>query len=530
MFLCPSKGHHNIKVHLLSLGHPTITALLIPSLPNAMNRRPSTSILLYIQLSILIMTVTTSKASRFFIGKSTYVGFVGTHRARHVGPASFAAEMSSSSSLSMLFRPPCSISSRWYGHERRMTSWKATSASLSMTRCPSFVLCSGFPPSREQTFYRDRHRRLFFKSTFLRSHSSDTNAGNGEEHGSRGSDTSTRTTAMATTCTTKYNAKEHHLQPFTWPELISLIRPKHDNHNEEEPNHPNLAALRRSPNTQQVYLKHQSYLKRSWKTAYDYLLVQKFGSDFGFRKVLVEKVDDAVGTTSRSNVEEQPGDGSKPLMESKITTAKSNHRSIPPPGFVYRSDPSLREASQYALDHKLSYLRLVPNDFPYHVDERYVEHWCLWKIGGSHSGGNADETDERFLKGVILPEDIDWALNELKCYSLREFDTIDAGDGDDITIGSSKILKDNTEVVMYKTATVVNESRDEAEKESEMSKTRTILDSLYWVNPPNLQSMPDIRHAHILILRELPDDGVGGNNDSYDGGRENDFLRCPPPV
>mmetsp|Transcript_26064 Transcript_26064/g.53762 ORF Transcript_26064/g.53762 Transcript_26064/m.53762 type:complete len:499 (-) Transcript_26064:29-1525(-) len=498
-----------------------------------MNRRSSTSLLLLMHLPILIMTVTPSKATRFFIGKSPYFGFVGTHRARRVGPESFAAEMISSSSSSILFRPPCSIASCWYGHERRITSWKATSASLSITRRPSSVLFSGFPPSREQTYYRDRHRRLFSSSTFLRSHSSNNNDGNGEQHISRESETSMRTTATATTCTTNYNLQELHLQPFTWPELIGMIRPKHDSHNEGEPNHPNLAALRRSPNTQQVYLKHQSYLKRNWKTAYDYLLVQKFGIDFGFRKVLVEKADDAIEATSQSNVEEQPGGGSKPLTESEVTTAKSNHRSIPPPGFVYRSDPSLREASQYALDHNLSYLRLVPNDFPYHVDERYVEHWCLWKIGGSHSGGNADGTNERFLKGVILPEDIDWALNELECYSLREFDTIDVGDGDGIIIGSSKILKDNAEVIMYKKSLVPDESRDEAEKERDMIKTRTILDSLYWVNPPSLQSMPDIRHAHILILRELPkelDDGGIGNNDSNDGGGGNECLRCPPPV
>ncbi len=220
-----------------------------------------------------------------------------------------------------------------------------------------------------------------------------------------------------------------------------------------------------------------------------------------------------------------------------MTAATGNHRSIPPSGFVYRSDPSLREASQYALDHNLSYLRLVPNDFPYHVDERYVEHWCLWKIGGSDSGGNSSGTGTNSLKGVISPEDIAWALNELECYSLRELDdpAVVGDGGGDILIGSSKILKHDAEVVMHKRTTIADESRDEAGKEEEMDKTsRVVLDSLHWVNPPNLQSMPDIRHAHILVLREFPkehDDGDGGNDDSKnDAGGEHIFLRCPPLV
>jgi hypothetical protein len=50
---------------------------------------------------------------------------------------------------------------------------------------------------------------------------------------------------------------------------------------------------------------------------------------------------------------------------------------------------------------------LVPNDFPYDVDEG-IEHWCLWKIGGASS-------TESISMGELA-----WAIRELRSSRAHE--------------------------------------------------------------------------------------------------------------
>ena len=99
-------------------------------------------------------------------------------------------------------------------------------------------------------------------------------------------------------------------------------------------------------------------------SAYDYLLVNKFGKKFGFEKVVVPSV---------------------------------NSRNI-----IYRANLSLAQASKDTIEKQLSYLCLVPNDFPYHVDTN-IEHWCLWKIGKIYNNSSS-----------ISMIELSWAMDELK--------------------------------------------------------------------------------------------------------------------
>ena len=223
--------------------------------------------------------------------------------------------------------------------------------------------------------------------------------------------------------------------PFKWQELVALFRPTNKNTHFIPSNHPKLEMFRRSSAIQSTYLQHQKGLKRQWKSAYDYLCINKFGEDFGFKPAPVKE-----------------DINSDYIIEHKIREAQ------------YESNPSLKEASVYTIKNKLRYLSLVPNDFPYDVDNE-IKHYCLWKIGGTS------------VSEGILQDEMKWAITELtKCT-------------EDSFIGSCLIVN-NDSVEHYAT------------KHSEISNhNHGIVDYFYWVNPPHLQSMPEIQHAHILVLR-----------------------------
>ena len=153
------------------------------------------------------------------------------------------------------------------------------------------------------------------------------------------------------------------IEPFTWPQLINLFRCSSNNSQEDDhyisSDNKNLALFRRSVAAQYEYEKHKKYIECDWESAYDYLVMDKFGTKFGFEKVLCEE------------------------------TAK------------FRSSPSLKEASKNTIDNQMTYLRLVLNDYPYDVAEG-IEHWCLWKIGGK------SQTEG------ILRKELSWAAKELQ--------------------------------------------------------------------------------------------------------------------
>ena len=260
------------------------------------------------------------------------------------------------------------------------------------------------------------------------------------------SSTRSTTTTTSQTDTSDDHVHDSHveLKPFNWAQLRDLFRSptitdsgiilgNNSNNQQEEhyipSDHPNLALFRRSLAAQEEYEIHNiDLINNNFKSAYDYLVMDKFGKTFGFEKVREEDSSES-----------------------------------PNNGYVYKVSPSLAEASQYTISNQLTYLRLVLNDFPYDVEEN-IEHWCLWKIGGKCS------------KEGILREELSWAVKELQC--LHAADT---------TSGSSCILDKNDKMLFY-------------ECESE-EISAPIADMLYWVNPPHLQSMPNIHHAHMLVIR-----------------------------
>jgi len=92
--------------------------------------------------------------------------------------------------------------------------------------------------------------------------------------------------------------------------------------------------------------------------------------------------------------------------------------------------------------------RLMKNDFPYYF-EPDIEHWILWKwkVGGGGGGG---------------------------------------GDGD--------VVISNTEL--------------EDAKQKLRQDLGNVIDHLHWVNPPELKSIPEIDHVHILVRRRRDDENA----------------------
>lgn len=159
------------------------------------------------------------------------------------------------------------------------------------------------------------------------------------------------------------------------------------------------------------------------------------------------------------------------LSSSKGTICKQELLTTPTKGYRYQSCPSLTQASARTIQHKTKYLRLIPNDYPYDLHDG-IEHWCLWKIGGAFEGEG------------ILKFELDWALRELHSFGVE-----------DVVNGSSRIIVDCND----------NENNEAAESSNgdvvQCNEDHPILDTFYWTNPPHLQSMPEIHHAHILVLR-----------------------------
>ena len=85
-------------------------------------------------------------------------------------------------------------------------------------------------------------------------------------------------------------------------------------------------------------------------------------------------------------------------------------------------------------------MKLLLNEYPYFVCPG-IEHWCLWKLGGQ-----------------VEDVEVNWAVQELMNIMTED---------------------DNKGV----------------------SDAASLQDVLTWVNPPHLQSIPDIDHAHLLCLR-----------------------------
>jgi hypothetical protein len=107
--------------------------------------------------------------------------------------------------------------------------------------------------------------------------------------------------------------------PMSWPDLVQIIQVEQ-----------NLDKLARSVPQQREYERYKRRLLREWRSIHDYVLCEKFG---------VERRPASTGLFSA-------GDESTKQKQRNVTIV------------------------------------LVRNDFPYSMEDS-IEHWVLWKLGGS---------------------------------------------------------------------------------------------------------------------------------------------------
>ena len=316
--------------------------------------------------------------------------------------------------------------------------WFSTNGSLRVTAALSFSCCGGGSSSRSNSHFLNLNKLGSRKARTSRSLLS----AHTDPHTNLGGAGKARRTTLSTVDAHTIN---NGIEPFTWPQLELLFR--EDSVDGIIPSTaPNLQLFRRSSSDQMLYERHKVFLKRYWSSPYDYLLYNLFGPEFGFEKILVEAA-------------ESSSDTNKARSCCDLDASSYEDRDLPPEGFIYQTSPSLLEASQSTINNGHTFLSLVKNDFPYDVDSD-IDHFCLWKIGGSCR-----------TEG-LLGEELNWALSELETQT-----------------ASSRLVDRNDKGISLSAF---------ASPPDFLAAKQTF----YWTNPPHLQSLPEMKHAHILVLRK----------------------------
>ena len=227
-------------------------------------------------------------------------------------------------------------------------------------------------------------------------------------------------------------------KPIPWTELYSIINIYND---------PSL--LSRSQQVQSNYMGYVKDMKEEWVSMNDCILYTKFG-------------DIVINNDNDDNEN-----------DNLFTKIKNNNGK-------YTIHPSFEEFKKYPKkngnnedgDNIVIYKRLLLNDYPYFVESN-VQHWCLWKLSsGCNTTTNTTTTSSSSSR--VTEEDIKKAIEELKLMAIQE---------------------DNER----KDTGTINTSNSSSNRHGRLGK---VIDTISWINPKHLQSIPDIDHAHILCLRE----------------------------
>uniref|UniRef100_A0A7S2GQS3 Uncharacterized protein n=1 Tax=Helicotheca tamesis TaxID=374047 RepID=A0A7S2GQS3_9STRA len=165
--------------------------------------------------------------------------------------------------------------------------------------------------------------------------------------------------------------------PYAWDELVDIVERKQD-----------LSLLARSVEQQRVYKAYRDALRREWKTVYDHILHSKFG----FQKRIVSSPPQESGTLSSDSAEYNDIDPKNPLWE---------------------AFPPLEEVNS-------SQLSLCRNDFPYYFEDG-IEHWCLWKLGGSVTPEEIENAKQKLMNSKDVVKTLHW-INPPHLKSLPDID------------------------------------------------------------------------------------------------------------
>ena len=271
----------------------------------------------------------------------------------------------------------------------------------------------------------------------------------------------------------QYIGKNRQLKssPFTWEELYHIMITVND---------PSL--LSRSIQVQSNYIHYRNQMKKEWIDFNDCIVYSKFGLNcFGDSS--------SCSTSSSASMDTIPkDDNNESSSETIFTKVKC------PQSQKYKLSPSIQQQQQQKHQQKqdnssttsnttIILSNLLPNDFPYYV-ESHIEHWCLWK-----------------LNDVITNHDIQAAIDQLKMYALlekeEEVNVVD--DDDDALVVNVNVDDDDVNCRQNGMSDDGGSGDGGSDRRRRLGE---ILDTIAWINPKHLQSIPDIDHAHIMCLRE----------------------------
>jgi hypothetical protein len=190
----------------------------------------------------------------------------------------------------------------------------------------------------------------------------------------------------------------------SWNELVQIINIEND-----------IDKLSRSEIDQYNYEVFRYYMKQQYVSTVDYILISKF--NFSSIKVKINKMV--------KNTTDNHDDNSSSSSSSSSSNSNSNSNS---------EDKFTLRAGSTAAD---SSIILIPNDFPYYVEDNVV-HYVLWKYNNSNNSNSIPNTN-------ITEKEIDDAKH---------------------------ILKTNPRI--------------------------NAIEILHWTNLPHLKSIPEIDHVHFL--------------------------------
>ena len=192
----------------------------------------------------------------------------------------------------------------------------------------------------------------------------------------------------------------------SWNELVQIINIEKD-----------IDKLSRSQLDQYNYEVFRYYMKKQYVSTVDYILISKF--NFSSIPVRINKTNDDGEGVGQEEEEENTTDN----HDDDNSSSSSNENN-----FKLRAGSTAADSS----------IILIPNDFPYYVEDNVV-HYVLWKYNNSTSNSNNN-----------IPTSI-----------------------------TEKEIEDAKRIL-------------------EINPTINATEILHWINPPHLKSIPEIDHVHFL--------------------------------
>ena len=249
-------------------------------------------------------------------------------------------------------------------------------------------------------------------------------------------------------------------KPLSWEDLIQIVQVDYE-----------LGKLSRSKQQQYDYELALVNMKQEWNSTYDFILHTKF--NFTKKKIQRPNPKDATtnrSTTSSSSSTSTTNDSEKEEEGIGSQSASSSSSS----SYVWIVDPPLSEIKQIK---KV----LVKNDFPYYMEDG-IQHYVLWKTCQNITEDEIQVARNELQEIMLRTE----GVQEKRQQQQQQQQQVVEQQGDDVST-MNEVHDDDDD-----------DHDDDIINGSSSSTSRKVVEIIHWMNPPHLQSLPDIYHVHFV--------------------------------